>query len=84
LTNYRTAAGHVIELIGNVKLADLKAREVQAALTKLAMQKSTRSVRMYRMVLVRAIRHAQINDLVMRKKRGRADFRPRRAAWAAI
>ena len=66
LTNYRTAAHHVIELIGNIKLADLKARDVQAALTKLAMQKSTRSVRMYRMVLVRAIRHAQINDLAMR------------------
>ena len=30
------------------------------------MQKSTRSVRMYRMVLVRTIRHAQINDLAMR------------------
>ena len=66
MTNYRTAADHVIELIGNIKLADLKARDVQAALTKLAVQKSTRSVRMYRMVLVRAIRHAQINDLVMR------------------
>lgn len=66
LTNYRTAADHVIELIGNIKLADLKARDVQAALTRLAMQKSTRSVRMYRMVLVRAIRHAQINDLAMR------------------
>ena len=56
----------MIELIGNIKLADLKARDVQAALTRLAMQKSTRSVRMYRMVLVRAIRHAQINDLAMR------------------
>lgn len=66
LTNYRTAADHVIELTGNIKLADLKARDVQAALTRLATQKSTRSVRMYRMVLVRAIRHAQINDLAMR------------------
>ena len=56
----------MIELIGNIKLADLKARDVQAALSRLAMQKSTRSVRMYRMVLVRAIRHAQINDLAMR------------------
>lgn len=66
LTNYRTAAGHVIELIGSIKLTDLKARDVQAALTELAKQKSTRSVRMYRMVLVRAIRHAQVNDLAMR------------------
>ena len=66
LTNYRNAAGHVVEQIGNIKLAELKARDVQAALTKLAAQKSTRSVRMYRMVLVRAIRHAQVNDLVMR------------------
>ena len=66
LTNYRNAAGHVIELIGSIKLADLKARDVQATLTKPATQKSTRSVRMYRMVLVRAIRHAQVNDLAMR------------------
>ena len=66
LRNYQNAAGHMIELIGSIKLADLKARDVQAALTKLAKQKSTRSVRMYRMVLVRAIRHAQLNDLAMR------------------
>ena len=66
LTNYENAAGHVIELIGSIKLADLKARDVQAALTKLATQKSTRSVRLYRMVLVRAIRHAQVNDLATR------------------
>ena len=56
----------MIELIGNIKLADLKARDVQTVLTKLAKQKSTRGVRMYRMVLVRAIRHAQVNDLAMR------------------
>jgi hypothetical protein len=43
LTNYRTAADHVIELTGNIKLADLKARDVQAALTRLATQKSTRT-----------------------------------------
>lgn len=66
LTNYWTAAGYVIELTGSIKLADLKARDVQLALTKLAGKKSTRSVRMYRMVLVRAIRHAQVNDLAMR------------------
>jgi integrase len=66
LTNYRNAAGHVIELIGSIKLADLKARDVELALTSLARRKSTRSVRLYRMVLVRAVRHAQVNDLAMR------------------
>ncbi len=40
--------------------------DVEAMLTKLATRKSTRSVRMYRMVLVRAIRRAQVNDLAMR------------------
>ena len=32
LRNYQNAAGHVIDLIGSIKLADLKARDVQAAL----------------------------------------------------
>jgi integrase len=57
---------HLVELIGNVKLTELKVRDVDFALTGLANRLSTRSVRLARMILIQAIRNAMVNDLVVR------------------
>ena len=57
---------HLIELIGTVKLAELKVRDVDFALGTLAERLSTRSVRLARMILIQAIRNAMVNDLVVR------------------
>jgi hypothetical protein len=59
-------AGHRTGLIGTVKLADLKVRDVGFALGKLAERLSTGSVRLARMILIQAIRNAMVNDLVVR------------------
>ena len=59
-------ARHLIRLIGKVKLADLKVRDVDFALGKLAERLSTRSVRLARMILIQAIRNVMVNDLVVR------------------
>jgi len=59
-------ARHLTGLIGNVKLADLKVRDVQFALGTLAERLSTRSVRLARMILIQAIRNAMVNDLAVR------------------
>ena len=59
-------AGHLTGLIGNVKLVELKVRDVDFALGKLAERLSTRSVRLARMILIQAIRNAMVNDLVVR------------------
>ena len=59
-------ARHLIELIGNVKLDQVKMRDVQCALGKLAERFSTRSVRLARMILIQASRNAMVNDLVVR------------------
>jgi hypothetical protein len=66
LTGYRITVRHLIELIGTVKLAELKVRDVDFALDKLAERLSTRSVRLARMILIQAIRNAMVNDLVVR------------------
>jgi hypothetical protein len=66
VVGYQIAADHMIELLGGIKLASLKAHDVQGALEKLATRWSSRTVRLYRMVMVRAIRLAQVNDLAMR------------------
>jgi hypothetical protein len=58
VTGYRIMARQLIELIGNVKLADLTVRDVQFALGKLAKRLSTRSVRLARMILIQAMRNA--------------------------
>ena len=58
--------GHLVELIGNVKLAELRVRDVGFALGKLAKRPSTRSVRLARMILIQASRNAMVNDLVVR------------------
>jgi integrase len=65
-TGYRIMVSHLIELIGTVKLAELKVRDVDFALGKLAERLSTRSVRLARMILIQAIRNAMVNDLVVR------------------
>ena len=66
VTGYRIMVGHLLELIGNVKLVELKERDVDFALGKLAKRLSTRSVRLARMILIHAIRNAMVNDLVVR------------------
>ena len=57
---------HLVELIGNVKLAELKVRDADFALGQLAKRLSTRSVRLARMILIQATRNAMVNDLVVR------------------
>jgi hypothetical protein len=59
-------ARHLTGLIGSVKLADLKVRDVQFALGTLAERLSTRSVRLARMILIQAIRNAMVHDLAVR------------------
>jgi integrase len=66
LTGYRIMVRHLVELIGNVKLAELKVRDVGFARGKLAKRLSTRSVRLARMIGIQAIRNAMVNDLVVR------------------
>jgi len=66
VTGYRIMVGHLVELIGNVKLVELEVRDVDFALGKLAKRLSTRSVRLARMILIQAIRNAMVNDLVVR------------------
>ena len=66
VTGYRIMAGHLVETIGNLKLAALKVRDVDFALGKLAEHLSTRSVRLARMILIQAIRNPMVNDLVVR------------------
>ena len=63
VTGYRIMARYVIELIGKVKLVDLKVSDIQFALGKLAERVSTRSVRLARMILIQAIRNAMVKDL---------------------
>jgi integrase len=66
VTGYRIMVRHLIGLIGNVKLVDLKVKDVQFVLGKLAERLSTRSVRLARMILIQAIRNAMVNDLAVR------------------
>ena len=66
VTGYRITARHLIELVGNVKLSELKVRDVDFAPGKLAKRFSTRSVRLARMILIQAIRNAMVNDLAVR------------------
>jgi hypothetical protein len=66
VTGYRIMVRHLVELIGNVKLVELKVRDVDFALGKLANRLSTRSVRLARMILIQATRNAMVNDLVVR------------------
>ena len=66
MTGYRIMVRHLTGLLGSVKLAELKVRDVDFALGTLAQRLSTRSVRLARMILLQAIRNAMVNDLVVR------------------
>jgi hypothetical protein len=59
---------HLVETIGNVKLVELKVRDVDFALGKLAKHLSTRSVRLARMILIQAIALGPLFE-----SRGKAD-----------
>jgi hypothetical protein len=56
----------VKEQLGPVKLSDLRATQVQSALTALAARRSSRTVQIARNVLVRAIRQVERDGLVAR------------------
>ena len=66
VTSYQIVVRHLTELIGAVKLSELKVCDVDFARGKLAERLSTRSVRLARMILIQAIRNAMVNDLVVR------------------
>jgi integrase len=66
VANYRYAAEHAVAKLGAVRLRELTARHVQAALAELSGSLSTRSLRLVHQVIERAIRHAQAADLVGR------------------
>jgi integrase len=67
VTLYRdTSAKSLKEELGNVRLAELTASDVHRALVSVAARSSTRTVQIAHNVLVRAIRHAERDDLVGR------------------
>jgi hypothetical protein len=61
LTGYRIMARHLIELIDKLKLVELKMRDVDFALGKLAERFSIRSVRLARMILIQAAPNAIVD-----------------------
>ena len=63
MENYRLLAGHAVSRLGAVKLKDLTARQVQAALADMS---GSRSLRLVHQILERSFRHAQASDLVGR------------------
>jgi integrase len=65
-TNRILAEKHVIPLIGNAKLKELRADDVDAWLEGLTGKLSTRSLRGVHAILKRAIRQAQARDKVVR------------------
>src|SRR6185437_11134762 len=67
MTLYRgTIVKALNEELGGVRLTELTASDVYKALTALASRSSTRTVQIAHNVLVRAIRHAERDDLVGR------------------
>jgi len=66
ISTNREVLAPLLALMGAAKLRDLTASDIRAALGKLAANRSTRAVQMARLALVRAIRHAEANDLVGR------------------
>ena len=66
VTGYRIMVRQLAGLLGSVKFVELKVRDVDFALGKLAQRLSTRSVRLARMILIQATRNAMVNDLVVR------------------
>lgn len=63
---YRDTVKPLRELIAHVKLKDLTAGDVQSSLDSLSPRLSTRSLQIMRNCLERAIRHAEIRDLIGR------------------
>jgi integrase len=61
-----TIAPALRDQLGTVRLTDLTAGDVQAALTAMAAGLSTRTVQVSRNVLVRTIRHAERDNLITR------------------
>jgi hypothetical protein len=77
-----TIAPMLREQPGTVKLKDLTASAVQGALTALASRVSTRTVQIARNVLVRAIRHAERDGLVVwRSDRAGSDTKTPKSRW---
>ncbi|HYV80179.1 MAG TPA: hypothetical protein VE979_18800, partial [Streptosporangiaceae bacterium] len=70
MTGYRIILRHLVELLGSVKLVELKVRDVDFALGKLAKRLSTRSVRLARMILIQAIPNAMVTDVAARNVAG--------------
>lgn len=66
VTNYTHRAAHFRPSLGKILPRDLTARDVAAALTAIAPEVSARTLRLIHQILERAIRHAEINDLVDR------------------
>jgi integrase len=66
ISTNREVLAPLLPLIGKIPLRELTAAHVRAALTKLAATRSTRTVTIARNALIRAIRHAEANDLVRR------------------
>ena len=66
ISTNREVLAPLTALIGAAKLRELTATQVRSALARLAATRSTRAVQMARNGLVRAIRHAEANDLVGR------------------
>ena len=67
MTLYRgTMAKALREELGTVRLTELTAADVQGALAAMALRLSSRTVQIAHNVLVRAIRHAERDDLVGR------------------
>lgn len=56
----------LVERLGDVKLKELTAGHIQETLDVLAVRLSTRSLQIVRNCLERAIRHAEVRDLVCR------------------
>ena len=66
VSTYREVLDPLVALIGSAKLRDLTAPQVRSALVKLSADRSTRTLQIARNSLIRAIRHAEANDLVAR------------------
>ena len=82
----RTIAEALREELGTVKLTSLNAGAVQKALANIASRRSTRTVQIAHNVLVRAIRHAERDDLVrqnvaalVKPPKGQSGGRPSKA-----
>jgi integrase len=86
VSTYREVTAPLLPLIGAIPLRDLTAADVRAALTKVGVTRSSRTVTIAHQVLTRAIRHAEANDLVrrnvaslIRAPKGATKGRPSRA-----